>query len=40
MSRQRVSADGGMETSYGYQTVEEGEKQRRVNAVFDRVAPL
>ena len=38
MSRQRVSADGGMETSYGYQTVEEGEKQGRVNAVFDRVA--
>lgn len=38
MSRQRVSADGGMETSYGYQTVEEGEKQDRVNAVFDRVA--
>ena len=38
MSRQRVSADGGMETSYGYQSVGEGEKQGRVNAVFDRVA--
>ncbi|HET7413727.1 MAG TPA: bifunctional demethylmenaquinone methyltransferase/2-methoxy-6-polyprenyl-1,4-benzoquinol methylase UbiE [Pararhizobium sp.] len=38
MSRQRVSADGGMETSYGYQMVEAGEKQGRVNAVFDRVA--
>ena len=38
MSRERVSADGGMETSYGYQTVGEGEKQGRVNAVFDRVA--
>ncbi len=38
MSRQRVSVDGGMETSYGYQTVGDGEKQTRVNSVFDRVA--
>jgi len=38
MSRQRVAADGGMETSYGYQTVGEGEKQDRVNTVFHRVA--
>lgn len=38
MSRQRVAADGGMATSYGYQTVDDGEKQERVNAVFHRVA--
>lgn len=38
MSRQRVSSDGGMETSYGYQSVGEEEKQGKVNAVFDRVA--
>jgi demethylmenaquinone methyltransferase/2-methoxy-6-polyprenyl-1,4-benzoquinol methylase len=33
-----VTAEGGMETSYGYQTVGEGEKQGRVNSVFHRVA--
>ena len=38
MTRQRVSSDGGMETSYGYQSVGEGEKQDRVNSVFHRVA--
>ncbi|TPW26093.1 bifunctional demethylmenaquinone methyltransferase/2-methoxy-6-polyprenyl-1,4-benzoquinol methylase UbiE [Pararhizobium mangrovi] len=38
MSNERASGGEGMETSYGYETVGEGEKQGRVNAVFDRVA--
>ena len=39
MSRTRVSAPEGMETSYGFETVAgRDEKQRRVNDVFHRVA--
>lgn len=38
MSEMRISAAGGMETSYGYQDVGEGEKQGLVNGVFDDVA--
>lgn len=38
MSTQRTSADGGMQTSYGFQAVNEGEKQTLVNDVFHKVA--
>jgi hypothetical protein len=38
MSEQRVSSDGGMQTSYGFRTVSDGEKQIRVNDVFHKVA--
>ena len=38
MTRERVSAEGGMETSYGFRQVGEGEKQTLVNDVFHRVA--
>jgi demethylmenaquinone methyltransferase/2-methoxy-6-polyprenyl-1,4-benzoquinol methylase len=38
MSDQRVSAPGGMQTSYGFRTVEDGEKQGLVNDVFHKVA--
>ncbi len=38
MSETRTSADGGMETSYGYRQVDEGEKQGLVNDVFHGVA--
>lgn len=38
MSGQRTTAAGGMETSYGFATVEPGEKQTLVNEVFHRVA--
>ncbi|MEM6464017.1 MAG: bifunctional demethylmenaquinone methyltransferase/2-methoxy-6-polyprenyl-1,4-benzoquinol methylase UbiE [Pseudomonadota bacterium] len=38
MSETRTSATGGMETSYGYRQVGEGEKQGLVNTVFSRVA--
>ncbi len=38
MSETRLSAAGGMETSYGYRDVGEGEKQGLVNAVFDDVS--
>ncbi|MGN6549515.1 MAG: bifunctional demethylmenaquinone methyltransferase/2-methoxy-6-polyprenyl-1,4-benzoquinol methylase UbiE [Pararhizobium sp.] len=38
MSRSRTSSDGGMESSYGFQTVRPDEKQERVNSVFHRVA--
>ncbi|MBB3976338.1 demethylmenaquinone methyltransferase/2-methoxy-6-polyprenyl-1,4-benzoquinol methylase [Rhizobium azooxidifex] len=36
--RERTSADGGMETSYGFRQVAEGEKQALVNDVFHKVA--
>ena len=36
--QQRTSADGGMETSYGFRKVGEGEKQALVNDVFHKVA--
>jgi demethylmenaquinone methyltransferase/2-methoxy-6-polyprenyl-1,4-benzoquinol methylase len=38
MSEQRTSAIGGMETSFGFRNVDEGEKQPLVNDVFHRVA--
>ncbi|OQP83821.1 bifunctional demethylmenaquinone methyltransferase/2-methoxy-6-polyprenyl-1,4-benzoquinol methylase [Rhizobium rhizosphaerae] len=38
MTRERVSAEGGMETSYGFRQVGETEKQVLVNDVFHRVA--
>ena len=38
MSQTRTSAAGGMETSYGFREVDEGEKQGLVNDVFHGVA--
>ena len=38
MSESRTSADGGMETSYGFREVPDGEKQGLVNQVFHKVA--
>ncbi len=38
MSDERTTAAGGMETSYGFRRVGEGEKQGLVNEVFHRVA--
>ena len=38
MAENRVTADGGMETSYGFRSVAEGEKQGLVNEVFHKVA--
>jgi len=38
MSEQRTTAAGGMETSYGFKSVGQGEKQGLVNEVFHRVA--
>ncbi|MCO4317088.1 bifunctional demethylmenaquinone methyltransferase/2-methoxy-6-polyprenyl-1,4-benzoquinol methylase UbiE [Phyllobacterium sp. 21LDTY02-6] len=38
MNQQRTGAHGGMETSFGFQNVQDGEKQSRVNDVFHRVA--
>jgi demethylmenaquinone methyltransferase/2-methoxy-6-polyprenyl-1,4-benzoquinol methylase len=38
MTSARTSADGGMETSYGFQNVGPEEKQGRVNEVFHKVA--
>lgn len=38
MAQQRTTAAGGMETSYGFRDVGEGEKQGLVNEVFHRVA--
>lgn len=38
MSDERVTADGGMQTSYGFRTVQDGEKQELVNSVFHKVA--
>ncbi len=38
MTGQRTSATGGMETSYGFQQVADGEKQALVNDVFHKVA--
>ncbi|RAZ92038.1 bifunctional demethylmenaquinone methyltransferase/2-methoxy-6-polyprenyl-1,4-benzoquinol methylase UbiE [Mesorhizobium hawassense] len=38
MSVERTTAAGGMETSYGFRKVEEGEKQPLVNDVFHKVA--
>lgn len=38
MSDERVSTDGGMQTSYGFRTVSDGEKQDMVNDVFHKVA--
>jgi|TARA_R110002051_G_scaffold74445_1_gene135462 demethylmenaquinone methyltransferase / 2-methoxy-6-polyprenyl-1,4-benzoquinol methylase len=38
MSEARTSAEGGMETSYGFRQVAEGEKQPLVNDVFHKVA--
>lgn len=38
MVANRTSADGGMETSYGFRDVAEGEKQGLVNDVFHKVA--
>lgn len=38
MSQERTTAEGGMETSYGFRPVGEGEKQNLVNDVFHKVA--
>ncbi len=38
MSEQRTTAAGGMETSYGFKSVDQAEKQVLVNDVFHRVA--
>jgi demethylmenaquinone methyltransferase/2-methoxy-6-polyprenyl-1,4-benzoquinol methylase len=38
MSEARTTADGGMETSYGFRSVADGEKQGLVDQVFHRVA--
>jgi len=38
MTEARTSADGGMETSYGFRQVAEREKQGLVNDVFHKVA--
>jgi demethylmenaquinone methyltransferase/2-methoxy-6-polyprenyl-1,4-benzoquinol methylase len=38
MPESRTSADGGMETSYGFREVPDGEKQGLVNDVFHKVA--
>ncbi|SMF40423.1 demethylmenaquinone methyltransferase / 2-methoxy-6-polyprenyl-1,4-benzoquinol methylase [Xaviernesmea oryzae] len=38
MTEARTSADGGMETSYGFRKVADGEKQGLVNDVFHKVA--
>jgi demethylmenaquinone methyltransferase / 2-methoxy-6-polyprenyl-1,4-benzoquinol methylase len=38
MTSARTNAEGGMETSYGFQRVGEGEKQDKVNEVFHKVA--
>jgi demethylmenaquinone methyltransferase/2-methoxy-6-polyprenyl-1,4-benzoquinol methylase len=38
MTASRISADGGMETSYGFRQVDEQEKQGLVNDVFHKVA--
>ena len=38
MAESRTSAQGGMETSYGFRDVAEGEKQTLVNDVFHKVA--
>lgn len=38
MSEERTTAQGGMETSYGFKTVGPGEKQGLVNDVFHKVA--
>ncbi|OOG68386.1 bifunctional demethylmenaquinone methyltransferase/2-methoxy-6-polyprenyl-1,4-benzoquinol methylase [Sinorhizobium sp. A49] len=38
MTDQRVSANGGMETSFGFRSVGTGEKQPLVNDVFHKVA--
>lgn len=38
MTVERTSLDGGMETSYGFRDVGEGEKQGLVNDVFHKVA--
>jgi demethylmenaquinone methyltransferase/2-methoxy-6-polyprenyl-1,4-benzoquinol methylase len=38
MTDQRTTVAGGMETSYGFRTVAEGEKQGMVDQVFHRVA--
>ena len=38
MAKSRTAADGGMETSYGFRDVAEGEKQSLVNDVFHKVA--
>lgn len=38
MSEQRTTVAGGMETSYGFKSVGQGDKQGMVNEVFHRVA--
>ncbi len=38
MSEQRTTIAGGMETSFGFREVEDGEKQDRVDEVFHKVA--
>ncbi len=38
MADSRITAEGGMSTSYGFREVAEGEKQGMVNEVFHKVA--
>ncbi len=38
MSDERVTDEGGMQTSYGFRSVADGEKQSLVNDVFHKVA--
>ncbi|MEJ8309973.1 bifunctional demethylmenaquinone methyltransferase/2-methoxy-6-polyprenyl-1,4-benzoquinol methylase UbiE [Agrobacterium larrymoorei] len=38
MTEARTTAEGGMETSYGFRQVNEGQKQGMVNDVFHKVA--
>jgi demethylmenaquinone methyltransferase/2-methoxy-6-polyprenyl-1,4-benzoquinol methylase len=38
MAKSRTAANGGMETSYGFRDVADGEKQGLVNDVFHKVA--
>ncbi|MBN8932307.1 MAG: bifunctional demethylmenaquinone methyltransferase/2-methoxy-6-polyprenyl-1,4-benzoquinol methylase, partial [Rhizobium pusense] len=38
MTDARTTAQGGMETSYGFHKVDEGQKQGMVNEVFHKVA--
>ena len=36
MAESRTSADGGMETSYGFREVPDGDEHGRVNDVFHK----
>ncbi|MGL4489323.1 MAG: class I SAM-dependent methyltransferase, partial [Rhizobiaceae bacterium] len=38
MTPERTTANGGMETAFGFRQVDQGEKQPLVNEVFHNVA--